>query len=56
MCCVVPANIVTESVFDALSIGSGLVVAVLLWLKRDVIYSGPLLISLEVVVLGLLCY
>ena len=43
MCCVVPANIVTESVFDALSIGSGLVVAVLLWLKRDEVVVGEVI-------------
>ena len=36
----IPANIVTKSVFEALSICSGLVVAVLLCMKRNVIYSG----------------
>ena len=33
---VLPINILTTSVFNALSIGSGLVVAVLLCMKRDV--------------------
>ena len=37
---VLPINILTTSVFNALSIGSGLVVAVLLCMKRENYYSG----------------